>query len=62
MSKSELQNTYLIKWARAERQLALNWNLKAHSHIHHIAVSPESHHDTVEPTKTKNKNYQENSP
>ena len=52
MSKSELQNTYLIKWAQAERQLALNWNLKADSRVH-IAVSPDSHHDTVEPTKSK---------
>ena len=52
MLESELQSTYLTKWAEAERQLALNWNTVTRPHSH-VVISPEKQNDTIEPKRSK---------
>ena len=52
MLRSELQRTYLTKWAEAERQLALNWNTVTRPHGH-VVISPERQNDTIEPKSSK---------
>lgn len=52
MSRSELQSTYLTKWAEAERQLALNWNTVTHPYVH-VVISPERQNDTIQPKRSK---------